>query len=102
MATTIRVRWPPILKRKAWLGKYLTEKHITREPDRRAAVRYMMDQFNEQMEALAAEFPGQVHYLNLRSIVRDDQWSDEIHPNDDGFQDVSQRFVLKINELLAR
>ena len=88
-------------KETSWLGKYLTEKKIMREKDRTGAIRYMMDQFNAQMEALAAEFPGQVYYLNLRGIARDDQWSDEIHPNADGFQDISQRFVLKINELLS-
>ncbi len=87
---------------KSWLGKYLTEKKITREKDRTAAVHYMMDQFNERMETLAAKFPDQVYYLDLRGIVRDDQWSDEIHPNDDGFQDVAQRFILKINELLTK
>ena len=89
-------------KQTSWLGKYLTEKKILRAKDRTAVIHYMMDEFNQRLEKIAAEFPDQVHYLNLRDVVRDDQWSDEIHPNADGFQDVSQRFILKINELLAK
>lgn len=85
----------------SWLGKYLTEKKILREKDRTAAIHYMMDQFNERLSEVAAEFSEQVHYINVRGVARDDQWSDEIHPNADGFQDISQRFVLKINELVG-
>ncbi len=85
----------------SWLGKYLTEKKILRPKDRTAAVHYMMDQFNQRLAEVAAEYPQQVHYIDVRGVVRDDQWSDEIHPNADGFQDVSQRFVLKINELVT-
>ncbi len=89
-------------KKTSWLGKYLTEKNILRAKDRTAAIHYMMDQFNLALAKVAAEFPEQVHYINLRGIVRDDQWSDEIHPDDNGFQDVAQRFILKINELLEK
>ena len=89
-------------KKTSWLGKYLTEKNILRAKDRTAAIHYMMDQFNQELEKVAAEFPEQVYYLDLRGIVRDDQWNDEIHPDDNGFQDVAQRFILKINELLAK
>ncbi len=86
----------------SWVGKYLTERKIIRSKDRTAATRYMMDEFNQRMGTLAAKYPDQVHYLDLRGVVRDDQWSDEIHPNADGFQDVAQHFVLKINELLKK
>ena len=84
----------------SWLGKYLTQKKILRPKDRTAAVHYMMDQFNERLAKVAAEYPNQVHYINVRGVARDDQWSDEIHPNADGFQDISQRFIIKINELV--
>lgn len=87
-------------KETSWLGKYLTQKKITQQADRQKAVHYMMDRFNEKLATAAAEFPHRVHYLDLRGIVRDDQWSDEIHPNDDGFQDISRRFINKITELL--
>ncbi|MFN8302379.1 MAG: caspase family protein [Saprospiraceae bacterium] len=91
---------PADSKKTSWLGKYFTQKNILREKDRNQAVRFMMDQFNQQLASAAAEYPERVHYLDLRGIVRDDQWNDEIHPDNDGFQDISQRFIRKIAELL--
>ena len=91
---------PSDSKKTSWLGNYFNEKNILRPKDRTAAVRYMMDEFNKRLKAVADTFPGQVHYLDLRGIARDDQWADEIHPNDDGFQDISLKFIQKINELM--
>ncbi|MCB0519214.1 MAG: caspase family protein [Saprospiraceae bacterium] len=89
-------------KKRSWIGKYLDDCEITREGDRRSAVQYMMNEFNERLKALTAseEFRQQVDYIDLRKIVRDDQWDDEIHPNDEGFQDVSLKVLQKLVEVL--
>jgi len=87
-------------KSSNWLGQYFDGKKITDENDRRAAVRYMLDEFSANLKALADEYPNQVYYLDLRNLVRDNQWDDEIHPNNAGFQNVAGQFLRKISELL--
>jgi hypothetical protein len=83
-----------------WLGQYLDQKKITRAVDRSSAVKYMLDEFNARLKKVADAYPGQVYYLDLRNLVRDNQWDDEIHPNNNGFQNVSGQFLRKISELL--
>lgn len=60
----------------------------------------MLDEFNARLKKVADAYPGQVYYIDLRNLVRDNQWDDEIHPNNNGFQNVSGQFLRKISELL--
>ncbi|RYZ90961.1 MAG: hypothetical protein EOP04_02210 [Proteobacteria bacterium] len=89
--------------RKGWLGRYMIEKGIG-AADRQAVIQHIMNEFNRQLEEVAKEFPDTVSYLNVRNTVRYspaekvDQWYDEIHPNDEGFQQVAMRFMEKISE----
>lgn len=92
--------------RKGWLGKYMIEKGIDRPGDRKAAIRLIMDTFNELLKQVADEFAGQVYYLDVRNIVRCneaegvDQWYDEIHPNHDGFQQVAMKFIQQLDAIV--
>jgi hypothetical protein len=88
-------------KGMSWLGKYFDEVKILRPGDRTAATHYMMMKFNEKMSELAAGFPGQVYYIDVRTTVHDDQWDDEIHPNDEGFREVSLKFLQRIQAALG-
>ena len=85
---------------KGWIGKYFDEFGILRDGDRSHAVHFMMDEFNKRMEKLAGEFKGHVEYIDLREIVKDDQWDDEIHPSDDGYREVSLKFIQRIEATL--
>lgn len=87
--------------RSNWLGQYFDGKKITRAGDRSAAVKYMLDAFNDRLKQVVEAFPGQVHFIDVRNIVHDNQWDDEIHPNNSGFQSVSAQFLRKIKELLG-
>ncbi len=91
----------PGSRKMSWVGKYFDAAGIVRKGDRAAAMAYMMDGFNRQLEALAAKYPGKVHYLDLRGIVQDNQWDDEIHPDDAGFQRASVKFMQKLAEVTA-
>ena len=93
---------PPGSTKKSWLGKYFDEFGIIREGDRKTTAKYMIDGFNELLAKLAAEYVHQVTYIDLRGIVADDEWYDEIHPNDVGFQKVSLRFIRKLAALLGQ
>jgi N-acetyl-anhydromuramyl-L-alanine amidase AmpD len=89
---------------KGWLGRYMIEKGISREGDRKAIIGLIMDTFNESLNRIAKGFDN-VTYLDVRNMVRYniadgvDQWYDEIHPNNEGFQQVAMKFMQKINEL---
>jgi hypothetical protein len=90
--------------KKGWLGRYMIEKKIVREADRKAVIRLIMDTFNEKLKLVADKFDN-VYYLDLRNIIHYnpaesvDQWYDEIHPNSDGFQQVALKFMHLINQL---
>jgi N-acetyl-anhydromuramyl-L-alanine amidase AmpD len=86
--------------KKGWLGRYMIEKGMTSQVDRKAVLAYIIDEFNTRLKDVAAEFTN-VHYIDERKAVKDDQWYDEIHPNKFGFQTVAGRFMEKINNLLA-
>lgn len=93
---------------KGWLGRYMIEKGIARAGDRRAVIHLIMDRFNEQLQAVAAAFPNNVSYVDVRGTVRyneaegEDQWYDEIHPNDNGFQQVAMKFIQQIDKLIIK
>jgi lysophospholipase L1-like esterase len=91
----------PNSKKTNWIGKYLDEKKILKEEDRLLVVRHLLDTFNEGLKKVAGKFEN-VHYIDLRKVnVRPDQWYDEIHPSDDGYQNISLQFIKKLNELVG-
>lgn len=87
-------------KDKGWVGRYLLEKGVQNPDDRKAVIRFIMDHFNEMMATISSEYPN-VHYLDLRNTVREDQWFDEIHPTSDGFQDIALKYHELIQNLVS-
>lgn len=93
--------------KKGWLGRYMIEKGIAGEGDRRAIIRLIMDKFNTGLQQVARDF-NNVTYIDLRNIVKydpannQDQWYDEIHPDNNGFQQIAMRFMQTINEVCVR
>ncbi|ANE50619.1 caspase family protein [Flavisolibacter tropicus] len=91
---------------KGWLGRYMIEKGISRPEDRKAIIRLIMDTFNEQLKATTATFDENVFYIDVRNIVQYneadgvDQWYDEIHPNNEGFQLVAMKIIVKIDTII--
>ncbi|RQO66463.1 hypothetical protein DBR43_30105 [Pedobacter sp. KBW06] len=90
---------------KGWLGRYMIAKGIDREGDRRAIIHHIMDEFNTRLFRIAKENDNAV-YLDLRKIIRydpvlgTDQWYDEIHPNNEGFQQIAMRYISAINTIV--
>lgn len=86
---------------KGWLGRYMLEKHIDNADDRAAIIRFMIDGFNDMLRETASSYTN-VHYIDLRNTVRNDQWYDEIHPTSEGYQDVALKFHEVIEEILKK
>lgn len=78
-----------------WLGGPMGQFGIADATLQRAIAQEMMDRFNQGLAALAERYPS-VSYLDLRGVVTDARWYDELHPTDDGFRDVADRFRTAI------
>lgn len=86
-----------------WIGRPMIDAGgLTLDKDRKALIRAIMDRFNEAIAELAEPYPN-VHFINLRGTVPQDPqfWHDEIHPNDHGFRLVADKFITRLNEILA-
>jgi lysophospholipase L1-like esterase len=86
--------------KKGWLGRYMIEKGIDRAGDRIAIIHLIMDAFNTKLNDVTLKFKN-ASYIDVRNIVREDQWYDEIHPDATGFQLVALKFMAKIDEIAA-
>lgn len=75
-----------------WLGQPMEEnlkiedKHL-----QEAILRVIMNRFNETMIALTLPLVG-VHFIDCRDSFTRDEWYDELHPVDRGFEKVAMRF----------
>lgn len=86
-------------KKTSWLGKYMILKHMDPQAERESVIRFIVDEFNKRLQKVVAAFPGVVYYVNVRDIVARDSWYDEIHPTNDGFGLVADKFVDIIESL---
>ncbi|MEQ8704987.1 MAG: caspase family protein [Phaeodactylibacter sp.] len=83
----------------SWLGKPMTQQGIKAPEDRQAIVNYLIDTFNERLMAVCEDF-DQVTHVDLRGAVKPYQWADEIHPDQEGYQNVALRFSAVIDQML--
>ena len=86
-------------KDKSWLGDYMIKKGIVDIKDKQSIIAYVLNLFNNHLSNLDDMF-SQVHYVDLRHTIREDQWHDEIHPNRDGYQQVALKIREKIREII--
>ena len=93
--------------KKGWLGKYMIAKGIDRPGDRKAIIRHIMDAFNSRLSAVCQDF-DKVAYIDVRNMVRYneqekvDQWYDEIHPTNEGFQQIAMKFMETIDAIARK
>jgi len=86
-----------IVVKSGWLNRYLEEFGITNDGDRDILIKFLIDEFNISLEEISKEYP-KVKYLNLRGVINRDEWYDEIHPNDQGYWKVANKFLNEIND----
>ncbi len=84
----------------SWAGKYMKQKGITNPATQRNIIIFIMDEFNARLAEWVTSFP-KVHYLDVRnSVPESEDWFDEIHPKDIGFNTIAIKFTEKINDLI--
>lgn len=83
-----------------WLGKPMQTRGITHLPTQKAISDVMVDRFNARLKKLADTFP-RVECLDLRGVVQDTRWHDELHPTNEGYGAVAARFHAVIEAKAA-
>lgn len=65
-------------------------------------VKVFIDEFNDMLKNMAASDPETVHYVNLRNtLVGENDWANELHPTNDGFLALSDKFNLELHKVLG-
>lgn len=82
-----------------WLGEPMESKGIRDRDLQRRIIRVIMDRFNDGLEDIADSFQDRVFYVDCRNVVGK-RWHDELHPTDEGYQAVAQRFRDAIDTVL--
>ncbi|MDS9468991.1 caspase family protein [Paracoccus sp. MBLB3053] len=90
-----------IPKSGRWLGKPMEERGIRDRALQKRIAAEMIDQFNRELRRMAATL-SHVTYVDCRGAVANDQWFDELHPDNAGFARVSSRILTKIKEISER
>ena len=84
-----------------WIGKPMIERgKLKLDKDRKTLIKLIMDEFNHTIFELSEKY-NNVYFIDLRNTVPQDKkfWHDEIHPNDDGFKLVADKFISKLKSL---
>ncbi len=84
-----------------WIGRPMIEKgKLNLDGARKALIKLIMDKFNQTIIDLSQQYKN-VHFIDLRNTVpqNPNYWHDEIHPNDDGFKLVADKFISKLKSL---
>ncbi|HTN47106.1 MAG TPA: caspase family protein [Flavipsychrobacter sp.] len=83
-------------KKTSWLGKYMIEKGMKSQQDREDLLRYMVDQFNDRLAKVMAPYKKNIFFIDVRGLTPRNGWYDEIHPKDDDFKNIADKFVAVI------
>ncbi len=77
-----------------WILPSMRDRGIL-DPDMQAAIlRVLIDDVNQILAALQTSYPDSMIHVDLRGTLRPGiDWMNEIHPTEDGFHKVEERFL---------
>ena len=85
--------------KSGWANKYMIEVGIKDEKIRRSLIKYLIDSFNDMLADFSNTLEN-VFYVDNRGTVNFDEWMDEIHPNNSGYQKIANNFINSIEDAL--
>lgn len=84
-----------------WLRPALTAKGYTARMERERIVHDLIDRYNEMLRTLARDDSrGRLHYIDLRPIIRSEDWENELHLRNSAYRRVAAEFDRTIQPLL--
>lgn len=75
-----------------WLKPALEARGYTNLIQQREIVNIFVDSFNKMLSQIEHEREGSFIYIDLREIIKDEYWRDELHLRNFGFEEVSTKF----------
>ena len=94
----IRANPPKRVIKNGWANKYMMQAGIYPD-DRERVINHLVTGFNDMLEELSEDqrFANNVVYVNNLNTLGDDEWRDEIHPDNGGYKKVANNFIAAIN-----
>ncbi|MEE9319131.1 MAG: caspase family protein [Granulosicoccus sp.] len=80
-----------------WLGKPLAARGIVDKQIQKRIVAQVFGRFSDALQILIKRHEN-VHFVDISGAVKN-RWTDELHPSNAGFKDVSSVFVTAVDEL---
>ena len=90
----------PVPSLGKWLGLEFNALGIIDEQLQMELIQILFDEINQELEQVAKSFPKSVHFLDIRNVVPERGWFDELHPTNPFFGDVASVFQDKIEQIL--
>lgn len=82
-----------------WLGKPLAKKGIKDQGLQRDIVAVMISRFNQRLKEITTDYAGSVYHVDCQDLIgQASDWHDELHPKNEGYLKVAQKFdqVIKV------
>ncbi len=91
-------------KKQSWSGKHMIARKIKPQAEREKLIHFILDEFAQRLSDLVSkpEFQGKVTFVDTRGLVDRHTWYDEIHPTNDGYQLVGDKFIGEIEKIRAQ
>mgnify|MGYP003576467195 CR=1 FL=1 len=86
-----------------WLRPALTKKNYVERQQQRALVKELVNRFNSTVGAIASdpEFRDWFHYIDLRTLIDDRWWVNELHLRSSAYRKVADKFKSVINSVVG-
>lgn len=84
-----------------WLRPTFAKKRISQVTQAQKIIRILIDNFNDLLADIASQ-DSNVHYIDLRPVIQDQDWANELHLNVDGYEKVAKEFTQRINQVFSR
>jgi lysophospholipase L1-like esterase len=78
--------------KNGWANRYMIAAGIKDAGHREVIIRHLVDTFNNMLKGFMDDYPY-VRYVDHRGTVQLNEWMDEIHPNNTGYQKVANNFL---------
>lgn len=84
-----------------WLRPALTAKNYTVADERRSIIRQLVDRFNRTLRELAdaPETRDNFHYIDLRAVISDNAWTNELHLKNSAYRQVAREFDAVVRDI---
>lgn len=78
-----------------WVNFIMEGAGIKDAIEKEKLIRYLIDEFNKGLASLAARYP-KVTYIDVRGCIGENEWYDEVHPDERGFRKIANKFLAEL------